>query len=76
MPEYAEIFCEKGRSAVLSVFFRFVLRIRKGKEMDSFECMRKDKDVKRNSPDTGEFQLQRETEHECRMSDANKIERL
>ena len=40
MPEYAEIFCEKGRSAVLSVFFRFVLRIRKGKEMDSFECMR------------------------------------
>ena len=34
------IFCEKGRSAVLSVFFRFVLRIRKGKEMDSFECMR------------------------------------
>ena len=39
-PEYAEIFCEKGRSAVLSAFFRFVLRIRKGKEMDSFECMR------------------------------------
>lgn len=39
-PKSAEGFCEKGRSAVLSVFHSFDLRIRKGKEMDSPEHVR------------------------------------